>query len=416
MPYRLALITPEYVTEPDPAGGTAEAMRKIAAGFRALGHTVEVFVSSSAAPDAFEHEGVRINRVGNRISSAGVCLRVLASRPGDWAHWYAAATGRPRGAINLADGFARRHAEDPFDAIISTELDGAAALIRTGAPTTHLVRIATSLARTDALPRERPFSGPLLRALYRASLRRGDRLFAPSHRTAEAYKRRFDREVGVIRTPVDPGIEARREDVPPGLPPRYLVHAGRIGRAKGSEELAAALNGAWRREPELTMVWAGREAERNAYRRCASNWARENESRVEWLGPLERSELYAVLSRAVATVVPDNAENFPNVAIESLALGVPVIVSADSAVAEIVTNGEHAVTVSPDDPNALAETLARAWRGEPPFDGRRSVPPAVEEMTVSRAGAQLLSLAGLSAPGPTQNAPAAQLSPARTAG
>lgn len=58
---RIALVTTEYVTEPNFAGGVSNYTHKVALGLKELGHAPEVFVRSDSS-EAFHHDGVRVER------------------------------------------------------------------------------------------------------------------------------------------------------------------------------------------------------------------------------------------------------------------------------------------------------------------------------------------------------------------
>ncbi len=69
-----------------------------------------------------------------------------------------------------------------------------------------------------------------------------------------------------------------------------------------------------------------------------------------------------VYARADITVLPSlYKEGLPNVLLESLALGVPVVASRLGGVGEVVLEGETGYTVAPGDVAQLREAIARLW-------------------------------------------------------
>jgi D-inositol-3-phosphate glycosyltransferase len=64
------------------------------------------------------------------------------------------------------------------------------------------------------------------------------------------------------------------------------------------------------------------------------------------------------MAEASVTAVPSRDEAFGLVALESIAVGTPVVASRVGGLAEIVRDGIDGFLVPPDDPKALAEKLA----------------------------------------------------------
>ena len=140
------------------------------------------------------------------------------------------------------------------------------------------------------------------------------------------------------------------------------MHFGQLSPKKGTDWLARVLPRVWEREPEFSMVWAGPD-HTGSLPAWRTGWG-EHSERVVWLGELPRPSLYAVLERAEAAVLPSRADNLPNTAIESLALGLPVIGTAGASLDELVEDGRSGELVPLDDDDALACALLRAWRGQ----------------------------------------------------
>ena len=63
-------------------------------------------------------------------------------------------------------------------------------------------------------------------------------------------------------------------------------------------------------------------------------------------------------------LLPDDRDGIPNVLVEAMAAGTPVIASAVSGIPELVEHEVNGLLVEPDDPEALADTLLRL-HGDP---------------------------------------------------
>ncbi|HKE57142.1 MAG TPA: glycosyltransferase [Pyrinomonadaceae bacterium] len=82
-------------------------------------------------------------------------------------------------------------------------------------------------------------------------------------------------------------------------------------------------------------------------------------------GPMNQSQLYEEYQRATTFCLPcrvlDNGDRdgLPNVLVEAMACGLPVITTAVSGIPEIIKDGVNGQLIPPDDPEALANALLR---------------------------------------------------------
>jgi colanic acid/amylovoran biosynthesis glycosyltransferase len=90
--------------------------------------------------------------------------------------------------------------------------------------------------------------------------------------------------------------------------------------------------------------------------------------RVHWLGPQPRDAVLAAYRRARLFCLPSriaadgDRDGLPNVLMEAMSQGLPVVSTSISAIPEIVEDGVTGVLVPPDDANALAAAIERLLR------------------------------------------------------
>lgn len=136
---------------------------------------------------------------------------------------------------------------------------------------------------------------------------------------------------------------------------------GYIGHAyltKGVWDLLAAYRILKDRGMALPLVFALSELGGNRFR---AELSRES---VEIRGTVDKRSFYASLRALVAPFWTDwGTQTFPNVLLESLAFGVPVITS-DLPVCRELFGNDLAIFVRPNDPHGLARTLQEIDRGE----------------------------------------------------
>lgn len=385
---RFAFLTDEFVTEPRRGGGLSSYLDRISRALTELGVEVEIFVKSDVAePRVIDHGGVRVRQVRPFhpvYSWVGYADKLLLGRMlGGNGKVFATAR-------TLANAFLARHREAPFHAVQATNCSATGLFLPAGPGCRHMVRLSAHRAtwrRGDGLA-----GAPLLEAVERRAVRRADVAYAPSRYMARLYAGDCRDDVAVVRPPAyleaEPAAEAGV-----GLPGRYFVHFGQLGRRKGSLAIARALPLVWREAPDFTMVWAGRMlgGEMGA---LVDDWA-ARASQVVMTGILPKDRLYTVIRGAEASVLPSLADSLPNTVIESLLLGVPVIGFRGASLPELIDDGVHGSLVDPENVEQLAGAMIRAWRGDIP--GKPiSRPRVFSEMEPAIAAGRLLRLAGLS--------------------
>ena len=86
--------------------------------------------------------------------------------------------------------------------------------------------------------------------------------------------------------------------------------------------------------------------------------------RVELPGPMGQADLLREYRRASALAMPcrlldNDRDGIPNVLVEAMAAGAPVVATGVSGIPELVAHEENGLLVPPDDPSALADALVR---------------------------------------------------------
>jgi starch synthase (maltosyl-transferring) len=141
-----------------------------------------------------------------------------------------------------------------------------------------------------------------------------------------------------------------------GSQPVQIGYVGRLDPVKGVTHLLGAA--ALLRESAPSLAWAltlvGDGSERAALEAEAA--ALELAERVRFLGA--RSDVPALLPTFDLLVLPSLYEGMPNVALEAMASGLPVVATAVGGTPEVVLHGETGLLVPPAEAAALAGALA----------------------------------------------------------
>lgn len=201
--------------------------------------------------------------------------------------------------------------------------------------------------------------------LNRLTARWADRLVANSDAVRTFVLRQICPDAGRVCTimtgvdpaafqpPADPG-EARRAL---GLPPDGFI-AGTVSRldpVKGIDDLLRAGRLLRDRGLAATLLILGYGPEAATLRRLAAELGLEGAVRF----PDPQTPPRAVLACLDIFVLASRFEGLPNVALEAMAMGVPVVATAVGGTAEAVADGLTGTLVPPNRPDRLAEAIVR---------------------------------------------------------
>jgi glycosyltransferase involved in cell wall biosynthesis len=141
---------------------------------------------------------------------------------------------------------------------------------------------------------------------------------------------------------------------------------GRLVAKKGFDVLVDAAAALRARGVPIEVVIAGQDDKHgDALRRRIA--ARGLAGAVRLAGPMSQAALLVEYRRATALcmpcrLLPDDRDGIPNVLMEAMAAGTPVVATNVSGIPELVADGENGLLVPPEDPGALAEALLRLYR------------------------------------------------------
>ena len=162
--------------------------------------------------------------------------------------------------------------------------------------------------------------------------------------------------VVVIPNGVDVGIwRGDREPLPTLGEGPVILFAGRLCRQKRVDVLLEAFALVAREAPRARLVIAGAGPLETDLRALASRL--ELTERTVFLGACR--DMPALYSSASLLVLPSESEGMPNVVLEALASGTPVVATELPGTAEIARDEIEALLVAPGDHGALAKAMAR---------------------------------------------------------
>jgi len=181
---------------------------------------------------------------------------------------------------------------------------------------------------------------------------------AAVHVTSERERRELEAlDLGSFHFALVPnGISRSRAKLAPAVSrkPSRILYLGRLNWKKGVDRLLSAL--AWIDQAELLIVGPDEDGWRKRLEKQAHTLGVAQ--RVTFMEPVSGREKWRLLDEATVLVLPSRSENFGIVVIEALARGLPVVVSRDVGVADVVAEHEAGL-ITDAEPQMLAEAIKK---------------------------------------------------------
>lgn len=153
--------------------------------------------------------------------------------------------------------------------------------------------------------------------------------------------------------------EQRRDEVRSrlGLDPseQVLLSIGRQDRQKAHVDLIAAINTLVATHPKVRLLIAGKEGNATTALREALTAHPGCRDRIQVLG--HRTDIGDLLAASDALVISSHFEGTAGVAIEAMAVGVPVIATDIPGVRGVLDHGRNCLLAPPANPAALASRI-----------------------------------------------------------
>jgi glycosyltransferase involved in cell wall biosynthesis len=168
-------------------------------------------------------------------------------------------------------------------------------------------------------------------------------------------------KVVLVRNGIDRTQFRARPSEPGGVP--LVLSVGRLVEKKGIDTLIEALAVLLRRDIDFRCEIVGDGPLRAQLE--ALTQLRGLTERARFLGGLDRLSVMKVFDRAAVFVLPcrrtasGDQDGVPNVLLEAMVIGIPIVAGAAGGVAEVVKSERSGLLVAPDAPAALADAIER---------------------------------------------------------
>lgn len=338
----LLLINYEY---PPVGAGAATATQQIARALRRLGHRPVVLTARFGdLAGTSDEEGIRVVRIASRRK------RRESSSPREMASFILAAGPMVRALVR----------QERIDGIIAFFSIPGGPLAWWAARPTRIPYVV-SLRGGDV-----PGTEPGLRRIHgilagirRLILRRASKVVANSEGLKKLSEAADPVPVIVIPNGVDTAFfrpPVQRPDS--GETPFRILFVGRFQEQKNLGWLLREFAILDRELPDrLTLDLVGSGPLEASLKNLAEKLGIA--SRLRWHGWTSRADLRAFYQAASVLVNPSRYEGMPNVVLEAMACGLPVVASAVAGNDAVVRDGETGFLVPLDDPESLRTALRR---------------------------------------------------------
>lgn len=134
---------------------------------------------------------------------------------------------------------------------------------------------------------------------------------------------------------------------------RYILFVGRLIYDKGIYELAETFNNLVKKYSDLDLILVGEEIEKDALIAKFTAYGILDKIHFKGITPYREIAYYMRISELL--LFPTWAEGLPNVVMEAMAIGLPVVASNVDGIPEILENRVTGLSVPPKDSEKLTE-------------------------------------------------------------
>jgi glycosyltransferase involved in cell wall biosynthesis len=207
-----------------------------------------------------------------------------------------------------------------------------------------------------------PASLPWVTRMEAFCTRSADALLCPSRSLRAEAARLFQVAADAIEViPLPVGFAPPIDRDPAVWTDGAICYVGRLEPRKGVIEWVEAATRIAREHPRVRFDFIGADIW-NLQAPLAEMVGQDLAPRFRFHGPKSREEIAFYLAKAMAGVAPSRWENFPNVCIEAMASGLPVIATRCGAMAELIEDGRSGWLAEDAGVAGMADSLAEALR------------------------------------------------------
>ena len=205
-------------------------------------------------------------------------------------------------------------------------------------------------------------ANPLIKITHEMIFNKASAIIALTEYMKNAINQTTDKEVHVIPNGVELNkfaINENKEDTrcKLGIPQdkTILIFVGRLYAVKGVDYLIKSLNILKKDFNNFKLLILGDGPEMGNLRQLSQELG--NDSYIEFLGRIPNEKVSDYLNASDIFVLPSLSEGFPNVLLEAMACGLPVISTNIRGLDEIIIEGRNGFLINPKSPEEIAHKV-----------------------------------------------------------
>ena len=136
---------------------------------------------------------------------------------------------------------------------------------------------------------------------------------------------------------------------------KNILFVGRLRPVKGVQYLITAMKKIHEEMPDAKLIIVGEGEERECL--AALSIQLGIQKYVKFIGKVEHEKVKTFMQQADVFVLPSLSEGFPNVILEAMACGLPVIATRVGGIPDIISNGTNGYLVDVKDTNDMANKI-----------------------------------------------------------
>lgn len=394
-PMRIALVTPEFVTEFLYDGGLANYVYRAARTLVFLGHD-PVVVTAAGENEQSMLDGISVCRVAVQDAREWKMPRFYK---------YMNALMRCRYDMSIKSLWQSRilnrmvqklHRKDPFDIIQYAHLAGVGFFRPCTIPAVVRLSSSTRLCNEKGGYGIPPVHVRQQEWIERRALEKADSIFGPSRRIAALMQEALHRPIDIIESPFLLDVDhlddsVYREHL---QNKKYILFFGSLCHIKGVSIIAAMIHRLLDHHWDIHFAFVGKEVpgqEGGSLLEQVRRNAAEHTNRVTHIGSLRHPQLYPIIRGAHAVILPSRVDNFPNACIEAMAFGRVVVGTLGNGFEQLIEDGRSGFLCRVDDPDHLLTVTERVLQltdDERSQIGMRAV-RRIDDLAPEKVGKQL---------------------------